>query len=157
MTTVLQTRDALLIRDRISELLSHQTRDRFRHAEAAYLKRKMDSALARERGWIVARQSFGIAALKRATLNRRDEATGITEYPELDHVVYFREAVRPYRPAAVITHAYCPAGEVIACANAHGLMCEVLPWSWHFPGSCVAAILTRRTGTATIIPFRGCR
>ena len=145
MTThFLHTSDAHSIRDRISTLLALPPRDHFHHVERAHLKTLVNAAIARERGWIVAKRSFGIEALKRGTLTRRGEEPGVMGHPELDHVAYFREAVRPYRPAAIITHAYCSADEVVACASRHGLKCEVLPWSWHFPVSCTAAILVRR-------------
>lgn len=153
MSEFLQNSDSLLIRDRIHALVASTPEGETpraraaRHAEARRLKEQIDAAFADSRGWILAKSPFTLEALKRGATTRRDGDWGINEYPELDHVEYFREPARPYRPAGVITHAYTTPDAVIACARSHGLQCEVLPWSWHYPGACVAAVLTRRAGT----------
>jgi hypothetical protein len=116
--------------------------------ELLSLRESMCRSLAEERGWRVAKTDFSLRQLLAGHAGRYLSADylGTRHYPEIDHEECFRVPVRPYRPAAILTHSYAPQGEVLEFAERCGFDAEVLPWSWYYPSSCVAVLLTRRAG-----------
>jgi hypothetical protein len=69
-----------------------------------------------------------------------------------DHPNFFRETHRPYRPAGVVVHVYARAPDQCQYANElaaiYGLNFEALPWSWYYPGGCLAGVYTRKADLA---------
>lgn len=99
--------------------------------------------VATEHGWTVGQKPFDLSELTHGR-RRRQVSIGASHFPEIDHPDYFREPVRPFRPAAVLSHSYAPKEKIVAFAHVHGLCVEFLPWPWYLPGGCNAALLTKR-------------
>jgi hypothetical protein len=103
-------------------------------------------AIARENfaashGWRVAIRPFTIAKLRAAQnivgLDHRNY-----QLTPMDHTEYFRQDSRPWRPIAIVSHEYSSFEYSLALASAQGLVAELLPESWYFPGHCRAVLYT---------------
>jgi hypothetical protein len=98
-------------------------RQRCRLAAAALdeLKRAAQRAFAKPRGWNLSRTKWTM------------------DHPVVDHAeVYLSHR----RTVAVLTHSYATREQIEGYAAEHGLAVEYLPWSWYYPGGCIAAVLT---------------
>ncbi len=110
--------------------------------------------LADSRGWIVARDAFGIERLappearraRRRILN--DTAGGV-----LDHLEFYRLRAAPWAPVAVLTDTYAPLERVTEFAALWGVAVEVLARSWHSPDA-TAVIFTAAALAAASEPPR---
>jgi hypothetical protein len=105
-------------------------------------------AFAAERGWHRARRVFTFAQLSagrpaRAFPNDYAERTAGAS-SVLDHPDFFRQQTAPCRPVALVTHLYGHRYDAcFAFADQHGLSFTPLPWSWYYPGGCIAGVFTR--------------
>jgi hypothetical protein len=143
---------------RILELLqSASLRDGDRAARSAAwneiyrIREAHREEFARSRGWICARTSFSVEQLREGRHGRfRVEDYGNQYQPIVDHAEHYRWPVRPFRPAAIVTHSYAPADAVVRWAAEHGLEAEVLPWSWYFPGHATAVVLARASNVIRV-------
>jgi hypothetical protein len=123
--------------------------------ELRAVRDQLRSDFARQRGWLEAKTDFSLRQLRAGHAGRytdRDhiEACAI-DHPWIDHPEHFRWPTRPYRPAAIITHAYTSPDDLTQYAAEHDLGIEFLPWSWYYPGHCTAAALTRKSN---VVPLR---
>jgi hypothetical protein len=118
---------------------------------------KEDRNIGRERaiefgrsmGWILSQKDFNLRQLKNGIPaitsqplygpyeNRWDGY----ERPIIDHPDFYRYAVKPYRPAAIITHSCCTDKDIQEWAKSVGLVATVLPESW-YAAEAVAVLLT---------------
>lgn len=119
------------------------------------LRAEAREQFARSRGWTLAQTSFSIDQLVAGRSGRHlpTDYDRHSLYPWVDHPEYFRHPRPPYRPAAILTHAYCPAEEVQRWAAEHGLAAEVLAWSWYYPGYASAVLLTRPVPKSNVVIF----
>jgi hypothetical protein len=122
-------------------LTVNETRRRGEALRAA--REKVQREFAKSRGWTVAKD-FTVRMLLAGNNGKTQEDYGGGRPDYIDHPNYFREAVRPYRPIAILTHSYKRLIDVIREANRDGLATEVLPWSWYYPGACAPVLLTKR-------------
>jgi hypothetical protein len=111
------------------------------------MARWLGHLFAKSRGWTPAKKRFNPSDL--FTRKSREFCDGrydvdTKSFPFLDHVQYFRTTTRPYKPIAMLTHSYEPAERIELYAVANGFNCELLPYSWHYPRRCVAALLTAK-------------
>jgi len=96
---------------------------------------------AHSRGWIVAQTWFDVRRLGRAP-----DCRGLDFGRVIDHAECFRFPVRPWLPAAVVSHTYVPVAQAAKYAEAHGLAFEALDFpSWYYPGGTSAVLFTRRS------------
>lgn len=112
---------------------------------------------AASRGWKRAQHRFTLPMLA-AGRPGRNTTNDYCWSPQLDmernttlawdHPFFFRDPHRPYRPAGVVVHLYSckpdPENKYAAqLAAIYGLNFEPLPWSWYYPGECLAGVYTR--------------
>lgn len=130
------------------EVLTLRREKRNLEEECSAIQRRLRDELAAVRGWAIAQSHFGFAELatgKRPRRIRNVPWSALDVSGLLDHAERFRDPVRPFRPAALLTHSdrtddRAPFEELAAAA---GLAVEFLPWSWYYPSRCVAALFTR--------------
>jgi hypothetical protein len=112
--------------------------------------RQQAETLAQERGWRVSAARFTLRQLRTRSHPKWTEHAGMNcnpwgrskpnfAYPEVDHAYFFREAVRPWRPAAVLSHSYANAAMCLAYAAENGLRAEIQPASGYNLG-CIAVL-----------------
>jgi hypothetical protein len=126
-------------RDRIEQLIGlsgdlgddRALRHEYRRVrdELRTLRESMCRSLAEDRGWSVAKTRFNLRQLLAGHAGRylSGDFLGMRHYPEIDHEECFRVPVRPYRPAAILTHSYAPQGEVLEFAERCGLIPRFCP------------------------------
>jgi len=129
------------LHDEIRRTDADLRRSRHLWTEAFAIRAELRRALARARGWTVARREFCFEEL--VTGRRSQRPDWRWRYPEIDHPDQFRLPVRPYVAAAVLSHSYASRDALLEFARSHGLRVELLPWSWYWPGACTAALFTR--------------
>ena len=107
----------------------------------------LQNSFAAVRGWRHANKAFTLPQLRDGSnVPRVDDYDHIVS--PMDHVEWFREANRPWRPAGIISHEYSPFEQSVLLAAQYGLVAQLLPISWYFPGSCNAVLYTApRRGT----------
>jgi len=114
---------------------------------AADIRRRLVNELAARRGWSVAGRHFSVDQLRHARpgkdRSKLSDSIGDFEHPYLDHLEWFRQPHKPYRPAAMLSHSYAEPDDIEAWCRSHGFAYEFLPWSWYFPGRCSAFLIAR--------------
>lgn len=97
------------------------------------------------RGWTPGKH-FTLRMLRAGSHARsREDYRGETFHPFIDHAEYFRLPVKPWRPAAILSHTYAPATEIVKFAAQHGLAVEFLDLpSWYNPHNTTAVVFTAR-------------
>ncbi|MDA8348206.1 MAG: hypothetical protein M0038_05285 [Pseudomonadota bacterium] len=99
---------------------------------------------AASRGWTIGKH-FTIRMLRAGSPGRtRDDYRGESLHPVIDHPEYFRLPVRPWRPAAILSHSYVPREQILTFAADRGLDAEFLESSWYYPGGTTAVVLTAK-------------
>ena len=128
--------------------------ERIAWRDLAEAQRRVKAGFAAERGWqpgkhfSLPRLASGMAGRSRGDMEWRAGQDVALDTLAWDHPDFFRERCRPYRPAAAVVHVYClrpdPAHtHADALAALHGLVFEPLPWSWYYPGGCLAGLYRR--------------
>lgn len=103
-----------------------------------------DRLLAAAYGWCLSRKDYASEDLALIPRKRRRFMYGEAYPGAFDHVTCFRERVRPFRPAAILSHTYWPITDCEAVAASLGLELRVLPVSWYYPGVARAVLYLRK-------------
>lgn len=114
--------------------------------ELRRLREYLRSDLAASRGWTVASRPFSLRQLLACSNHSTVGDSCEHHYPYIDHAEYFRHSNRPYRPAAILTHAYTDAKSICDFAAEQGVHCEIMPWSWYYPEKCTASLFSHHGG-----------
>jgi hypothetical protein len=157
-------------RDEISNLITfrHSTKERAPGIRAQYrqeeIRQKLDREFASSRGWTYSTAShphgkpFSFKKLAdKSKLVLIDRVRGFApryRVPEpgwpsgdhrlVDHPTYFKLNTRPYQPVAILAHSYdMNRANHEAYAESIGIRVEFLPWSWYYPGRCLAALYVK--------------
>lgn len=98
------------------------------------------------RGWIWADQ-LAAGKMIHPWHHSEDDRNDVIDHREC--FVGWREGVKrtPQAcrvPMAILSHTYGSWEPCVEYANRRGLNVERLPWSWYYPGACIAALFTRK-------------
>ncbi len=71
---------------------------------------------------------------------------GPIDQPEFDHTELYR---RPHEkePRVIVTHSYASKQQLAEYAALRGYRLDILPWSWHWPATAIAAVFIPRDDT----------
>jgi len=126
-----------------AEVDSRRARDHL-----AELQRLERDKFARARGWRVSSRNIYTAQLLAGTLSRggyRDDCA--IEHRE-SFVGWRDDSPRTPQacryPKAILSHTHDTWESCVHSAEKCGLSVERLPYSWYWPGGCIAALFTRR-------------
>lgn len=122
------------------------------------LQRAECEKFARARGWRLYKGRQGWIYTEQLLAGRMfgGGRYGPRDLSDPDSVIDHRECFVTWRgdgprtpqscryPVAILSHTYGPWEPCVEYARMHGLNVERLPYSWYYPGQCIAVLFTRR-------------
>jgi len=130
-----------------------QSTTRFYWDELQKLQDAECALFAVSRGWRIGSRQIHVGQLIAGSMNYDHLRFGHRDAEDKDHVIdhaeYFmrsppgKTSQQSCRyPAAILSHTYGDWEPCVEFAQRYGLGLERLPYSWYYPGHCIAALFT---------------